>query len=1551
MKNNLQAKGNKVKGDKLAGKKRKTKKSGSKEKTGAGIWFLLGVILLFALVMRLYQPGWYDNRQFHPDERWIVSSAVPGLDYWGDKPIGLQYGSLPLYILMTYNKSIEFLHKKAFRHMDMGKARLAGARAISGLVDTGTIIFIFFTCVLLFNRRTAITAAALLAFTALHIHASHFFTVDTFVAFFVAAVFYFSARIYKKGGFVNYIAAGIFLGAALASKTAAIPVVLAVITAHVMRLLNLPKKGKKGRDAEIDYTIIIPLIVLASIPVLFIKELYGLLLTIIIGTAAVLYLFRIITKGLASKKPRVYLWMLLCMAGLITFITFFVCMPHAILDFNKFSKDQNYQKRILVTGEGDVPYNRQYRDTTPYIYYIKNLVLYTMGIPYGAAAVAAFVFYIGLFIAGMIRRKVPDKETLLLLSFMVPYFAIIGLSFAKFNRYMLPFTPFLAMLTAKAVYDIYIRVKSRFLTSVLRFIIIGGAVFYAAAFMNIYFQEHPWVQASKWFYKNVPAVQETGGKKRRTVRLNEMWGDDLPVHVKGKSHGGYRNLKWALQEREDNRGLIQRKLNELSSKLSRSDYVMMADKRAYGTYRRLPEDFPLNYFYYSTMLKEPQKLGFEKAYEKAVYPSFIGITIKDDKADESFQLYDHPHVYIFRNTKYFTPEKLGGILEKGWRQAASKYNKKTPPPGKSESPAKELKDNPNIGKFRDRVFSILPSLSVLLWYLLIQLLAFAAMPLKYSVFNNLRDKGYGFSKVLGIFLFTWINWMLVSAGIIKFYQVNLWVLFAGLAAASAYVYVKNRQEVIQYIREKHRHILITETIFLAAYMFFIYIKLYCPDIHNISGHGYNGGGEPMGMAYLSGIFNDVVFPPHDPWLSGFTLNYYYWGQLMLATLTKFLGYMPAVTYNLSLAALFSLAFICAFTIGYNLTGKYRYGIFSGFLVAMAGNFHALEFIYDAIIRPGNLQHALSNILRFQFIWDATRIYPHPVITELPFFSYLYGDLHAHNIVIPLTLLALGLVLNILKEPNKSMNVLNSMGGDKLSKIISVFMLSLALGSMLTINTWNFPPVFILIAAGFAGLFIMLVKNYKKPGLKNTAANLLIAGGILAGVTALAYVLFLPFHLNFTSPYKAAVRMMRETPAGIYTMFKFFSIFFFLILMYVYFIWEKGMEGFAAKTGIFKIRKKITMKKLLRHADRVYEKITGSAVLLTKVIVVVLTAGGFIYFAAVRPPFAALLIMAVTVLWMLVKSRDAEEVFTLSAVFVAIGIIWGTELFVVADGRMNTVFKFYMVAWTFLGAVSPYFLFKFAREYAKKLKTGKKERLPGMLIITGAVLAAVIGMFFLRAAGRAGLFEGVFVAVAAVSPLVFLFFKNRAGKITLYSAMVFILVPLVLYPFLSAFIKMNICSSGFSQKPRINGLAYMGKMEGRRGSVRDFNRYDYGAIQWINNNFKKIEPVLEAPGKKMYTGVSRISIFTGMPTLVGWGYQVGQQSGRGVQVSRRYGAADRIYSSDNMKEALEEIKKYGIKYIYAGPIENKLYGSGTEKFDDTGKTVYRNEKAALYRMSR
>ncbi len=1460
-------------------KAKKTARVSSAKKPMILYFVMLAVVVAAALSMRLKQPDWYNDRQFHPDERWIVSNAVPSLSYPG-KPIGLQYGSLPLYILAAYKDMLSGFQRMGIRIENYNAAYIGGARVISALFDTGTIVVIFLIAALLFGLQIALLSSVLLAFTVLHIHASHFYTVDTFVTFFAALTVYFAARIYKKGGMWDYIFAGISYAAALASKTAGAPAILVVLAAHFMSFFEI-SGGKR-----------------------------------------------------AVEEKRIQSWVNLGWFVLTAGVAFFAFMPYAILDFQTFLKDQNYQKDILVTGKGDVPYNRQYLYTAPFLYYIKNLMLYTMGIPLASVAFAGFLFYIIKAVTAAAKAKFDDKNMLIILAWMVPYFLIVGQSFAKFNRYMLPFTPFLALVAAKFIYDLYNYIKIKPAVSAIKWLTIAGAMFYGLAFMNVYKEGHTWIKASEWIYANIPQVtQLPNGQQARTKVLNEMWGDDLPTYAKNGNPGMYENLKWNVQEPD-----TERKLDELSHMLSYTDYVMMADKRAYGTYQRLPARYPINYFYFKTMLNEPQKFGYRLVHEVKVYPKFLGITIKDDDSDESFQLYDHPHVYIFKNEARMKQEEIRALLVSGSDEVKRKY-----------ASGGESRTNPNMGRKINETYPLLSDkVSVFMWYVLIQILALLAMPLHFKVFAGLPDKGYGLSKVTGIFMFALVSWILVSLKILPFTQAALLGILAVISVFVIYIIMKERNVYSDFYAENRKHVLVNETLFLGAYMAFIGIKLFCPDIHNVQGHGYNGGGEPMGMAYLSAIFNSTTFPPYDPWMSGYTLNYYYWGQLMLAVVSKLLGILPRISYNLSLALLFALCVIAAFSLVYNMTKKYGYAFFAAFLLAMAGNFHTLHFIYEKLLSGGNIFRAVDSINVFQFIWDPTRIYPTPAITEMPFFSYLYGDLHAHNIVIPVTVLLIAVLYSVFTSVNKDITSPAESGGLQ-ARVITGLLFAALLGSMMTINTWNMPPVAALTVIVF-GLMAWLAsrqitesrKIKAKEKAPAIAAVLIKNIGVLAAVAVLSYLIFLPFHMNFKSPYAGSPNFIGKAErADMYQMYKYFAVFFFIISAYVLNAVYKGAEAMLDSVSAFKIKmKKFNFDKLSAHAGRVLENIFEEPSLAFKVIfsicVILIAAAASMI---IQPTFGPLILMLVPVIWTALTVKDDKERFALALTALSLAIILGTEIFFIADGRMNTVFKFYMVAWTMLSVSVPFLLFAVVSDYAKLFVKDRRFA----LITAGAVmvfLAVSFAVFAYDMRRGTGIFRNLLVVIAALSPLFVIILKNKAGKTISTAAFVFLLVPAVLYPVWGSAIKMRICGINEPKGARIDGLAFMEKSERRPGAERDYDRHDYAAITWLKKNAKKIEPVLEAPGEHMYSGVSRISIYSGLPTLIGWAYQVGQQAGRGPEINARVYDTNLIYSTTDAALANSKIKQYGVRYVWVGGIERSMYPvQGLEKFNDT--SLYEN----------
>ena len=156
------------------------------------------------------------------------------------------------------------------------------------------------------------------------------------------------------------------------------------------------------------------------------------------------------------------------------------------------------------------------------------------------------------------------------------------------------------------------------------------------------------------------------------------------------------------------------------------------------------------------------------------------------------------------------------------------------------------------------------------------------------------------------------------------------------------------------------------------------------------------------------------------WLSGKTINYYYFGQYIWTVVIKATGVKTGIGYNLAMCSATAIPFAMSFSIGKflieassmkgfmdNKIVKYVAGFFTGCAVSLWGNSHSFYYDEDSI---GNGLLATFKSWGIEvgrtdsfFYPDSTRyIGWNPeieinggdhTIHEFPFYSYLVGDLH------------------------------------------------------------------------------------------------------------------------------------------------------------------------------------------------------------------------------------------------------------------------------------------------------------------------------------------------------------------------------------------------------------------------------------------------------------------------------------------------------------------------------------------------------------------------------
>ena len=141
---------------------------------------------------------------------------------------------------------------------------------------------------------------------------------------------------------------------------------------------------------------------------------------------------------------------------------------------------------------------------------------------------------------------------------------------------------------------------------------------------------------------------------------------------------------------------------------------------------------------------------------------------------------------------------------------------------------------------------------------------------------------------------------------------------------------------------------------------------------------------------------------------------------------------------------------------------------------------------------------------------------------------------------------------------------------------------------------------------------------------------------------------------------------------------------------------------------------------------------------------------------------------------------------------------------------------------------------------------------------------------------------------------------------------------------------------------LDGLAYLERS--RPG--------EYLAVTWLRDKVRGTPVILEAQGPG-YGDFSRISMYTGLPTVVGWNPHIEQRGNPAGEIASRRGAVDAIYTIPSAENAAGLLRRYHVGYVYIGWLERKTYpADGLRKFDgapDLFQLVYENPQARVYRV--
>jgi YYY domain-containing protein len=707
-------------------------------------------------------------------------------------------------------------------------------------------------------------------------------------------------------------------------------------------------------------------------------------------------------------------------------------------------------------------------------------------------------------------------------------------------------------------------------------------------------------------------------------------------------------------------------------------------------------------------------------------------------------------------------------------------------------------------------------IAFLQWWVIIAGLGLIFMPLTTLIFHNYHDKGYLFSKTIGIAISGYLMWLLSSLHILRFTQSSCIIsivisLVINVAILVLQKRIWNKNNVNEnkisilskdfYPKGLLSSIIVEELLFFGIFLLFTYIRGFKPEAY--------GTEKFMDYGFMTSMMRSDYMPPQDFWFSGTKLNYYYVGQYLATYITKLSFVKVSYGYNLMLMMVGAFAVVLPYSIVYQLTkniiqekGKsLRFlpgisGLIAGAGVCIAGNMHYPTFQwFEPMVRKFFGMEASKGKYWFP---DATRyIGYHPetndkTIHEFPAYSFVLGDLHAHVVNILFVLTLLGILVAWLRSRKECKDKCP----DTWKEIVnpSFILLGFFIGLFHTTNFWDFPIYYVV--SGAVILFSnLIVYNFKSKAIWLTGLQ-----GIF--IMVVSEIIALPFTLNFDQISTTPCLAVSHTP-----------------LNQLIVLW--GLPVYTVLTFLcFMISNFNHNKKEAAEQEQV--KKSGWTGFMT--------------------------------------ALSGSDLFILTIGLCAIGLVLLPELIYIEDiysgdyKRANTMFKLTYQAFIMFGICFGYI-------FTRLLAFGETRRQKRV--------AAVTLLFFAMT---------LFYVGNAVPAWYGNIFDHKGYK-------------------------------------GINAYAFMEtKMQ-----------EDYHAINWLNENVTGMPVVLEANGDS-YTSYQRVSVMTGLPTLLGWHTHEWLWKSNTEILDERAADIQIIYTSNDETEVRALIKKYGISYIYVGKLEQEKYTS-------------------------
>jgi uncharacterized membrane protein len=611
------------------------------------------------------------------------------------------------------------------------------------------------------------------------------------------------------------------------------------------------------------------------------------------------------------------------------------------------------------------------------------------------------------------------------------------------------------------------------------------------------------------------------------------------------------------------------------------------------------------------------------------------------------------------------------------------------------------------------------------------------------------------------------------------------------------------------------------------------------------------------------------------------------------------------------------------------------------------------------------------------------------ITEFPAFSFLLADLHAHVLALPFTVLAIGLAFHLLLAKGVGLAAFGAGRGERFLGLLSV---PLIVGSLYMLNGWDLPT--------YAGLVVLClaVQQWRAHRRRFSAVLWQQVLAICTVWVMAGFVLLLPFQRFFNSPSQGLALIPPKVldtagqpvsrvllPTDRTSLPDFWNVFgLFLAIIAAYLLWQLALafinrwRAAAARRAHYlwmldQQEPEDARQDALHYAPLGPMDVTLPLVMWT---LLGLTLALALVYLAPTLLVVVLCLLGIVGCGLLVYRRLNQPglAFALILVGTGLALVAVCELLYLRDVfdhgelfRMNTIFKLYYQVWTLFslgGAALLYELvgagWRRSREHSAAIaRLNEQSQVARPSAALASVGSAAVGAAPATPTPHQGeppanlpdtqgVPAGHTPRLASGRPLrvglpAALHVVGVGGKLVWMAGFAVLVLGALVYPV-------------FAADARAGHYQHSVGLDGTRALAQLYPG-DAEAIAWLKTHVDGDPVIVEATGGE-YSDFARVSTFTGLPTILGWGghevqWRVNWLSDptNSADFSRRGGDIDTIYTNADSAQVLQLLHFYHAGYLYVGALEHQKYPQADlGRFAQFLSVVYQRDDVTIYAVS-